>query len=399
MIRCGTLVLVGGSAAALGQIDPERRDLLQLGYNAAFEGHAPLSAYAFYYYNHPDFPRTNLTLRLALAPTYLDSELGLRNALGANTDLGIGIAGGGYADSYNEVRHGQYLPTESFDGYSAELNLSLYHLFNPGRMIPLNGLLRGTAHFVTFAPLDGTAGTFRVPDNMGLFKVRTGLRWGGREPTLFPSLAMELSAWYEGQFRTESDTYGFGDRKLRPQSHIFWGEAYLAYKLPKLEHSFSINLTAGASTGTDRLSAYRLGGFLPMVSEFPLSLPGYYYQELSAREFLLMGGTYLLPLDHGHRWNFSLSAATALVDYLPALTQPGDMNSGLGAGIFYTSSSWRVMLGYGYGIDAIRSDGRGGHSIGILLQLDFDRAKEAFFQGQPPGHWRGLQSLFNVLGS
>jgi hypothetical protein len=33
---------------ALGQIDPVNRQLVQLGYNAAFEGHAPLSAYAFY---------------------------------------------------------------------------------------------------------------------------------------------------------------------------------------------------------------------------------------------------------------------------------------------------------------------------------------------------------------
>jgi len=391
--------MVAGPLAASGQIDPVRRDLIQLGYNAAFEGHAPLSAYAFYYYNRPDFPRTNLTLRLAVAPTYLDSELGLRNALGENTDVGIGVAGGGYADSYNEVRHGQYLPSESFDGYGGELNLSVYHLFNPGRLIPLNGLLRGTAHFVTYAPAEGTASTFRVPDNLGLFKVRTGLRWGGREPTLFPSLAMELSAWYEGQFRTEADIYGFGDRKLQPQSHAFWGEAYLAYKLPKLDHSFSINLTAGGSTGTDRLSAYRLGGFLPMVAEFPLSLPGYYYQELSAREFLLLGGTYLVPLDHRQRWNISLTAATAFVDYLPAEKQPGSMNSGVGGGVFYTSSSWRVMVGYGYGIDAIRTDGRGAHTIGILLQLDFGHAKEVFFQSEPPGHWRGLQNLFNVLGS
>ncbi len=100
--------------AARGQIDPFKRELIEVGYNAALEGHAPLSAYAFYYRNQPDFLRTNLTLRLAVAPTYLDSELGIRHALGENTDLGIGVAGGGFADSYLEIRPGNVFPQRVF---------------------------------------------------------------------------------------------------------------------------------------------------------------------------------------------------------------------------------------------------------------------------------------------
>src|ERR1041385_2990324 len=91
---------------ASGQIDPIPRDLIQFGYNAALQGHAPLAAYAFYFHNQPDFLRTNQTLRLAIAPTYIDSELGLRQVLGDDTDLGIGLAGGGFADSYDEIRGG-----------------------------------------------------------------------------------------------------------------------------------------------------------------------------------------------------------------------------------------------------------------------------------------------------
>jgi hypothetical protein len=75
---------------ASAQIDPVQRDLVQFGYNQAFEGHQPLAAYAFFYHNQPDFLETNLTLRLAIAPVYLDSELGFVGALGPNTDLGIG---------------------------------------------------------------------------------------------------------------------------------------------------------------------------------------------------------------------------------------------------------------------------------------------------------------------
>lgn len=405
MIRCWRwmLVLVCGAGvcprSALGQIDPVKRDLIQFGYNAALVGHSPLSAYAFYYRNQPGFLETNLTLRLAIAPTYLDSELGIRHVLDENTDLGIGVAGGGYADSYYEIRQGKYFREESFDGYGGGGSVSLYHLFNPGHEIPLNGVLRGTARFATYDPTDQTDPKFQMPAHMGIFSVRTGLRWGGREPTLFPALAMELSVWYEGQFRTEGDIYGYGDRKVEPNSHLFWGEAFLAYTLPDWKHCFSITLLTGTSVDADRFSAYRLGGFLPMVSEFPLSLPGYYYQELSARRFFLAGGNYTVPIDKGQRWNLNANAATAVVDYLPGLEQPGNWNSGVGGGVFYTSPTWRVMVGYGYGIDAIRSNGRGAHTIGFLLQFDLTPAKEAFFKSGQPGPWRGIERVFGVFGS
>jgi hypothetical protein len=383
----------------LSQIDPIKRELIQFGYNAPLEGHPPLSAYAFYYRNEPDFTHTNLTLRMAIAPTYLDSELGISGVLGEHTDLGIGLAGGGFADTYHEIRQGKYLPQESFDGHGAEMSLSLYHLFNPGQMIPLYGVLRGIGRFSTYDATSDTAPNFVVPSDMGNFKVRTGLRWGGREPTLFPSLAMDLSIWYEGEFRTTSDTYGFGDRSVKWSSQTFWGEAFLAYTFTNLHHSFYVNFTGGTSIDADRFSAYRVGGFLPMVAEFPLSLHGYYYQELSATDFFLAGGNYIIALDRRQRWNVTASASTAYVDYLPGLEQPGHWNSGVGAGVFYTSRSWRVMVGYGYGVDAIRSSGRGAHSIGLLLQLDLAPAKEIFFKPGPPTPWQGLQRIFGVFGS
>jgi hypothetical protein len=388
------------SFTAFGQIDPVKRELVQFGYNAALQGHSPLSAYAFYYRNQPEFlQHTNLTLRLALAPTYLDSELGISHFITPNTDLGIGVAGGGFADSYNEIRQGKYLPKESFDGYGGQLSVSLYHLFNPGQRIPLNGVLRATGRYATYDPTSDTAKDFQVPDNLGFFDIRTGLRFGGREPTLFPSLAMELSIWYQGQFRTESQRYGFDDRELNSDSHLFWAEAYLAYTFPKWKHSFSINLTAGTSIDVDRFSAYRLGGFLPMAAEFPLALPGYYYQELSAKEFVLANGNYIIPLEKEGHWNANLIASTAELNYLPGQEQPGHWNSGVGAGVFYASPTWRVMVGYGYGIDAIRSHGRGAHSISFLLQFDFTPAKEAYFKYEQPGPWRGLQRILGVFGS
>jgi hypothetical protein len=386
------------SIPAFAQIDPARRDLVQFGYNAAFEGQQPLAAYAFYYHNQPDFLHTNLTLRLAVAPVYLDSELGFVSLFGPNTDLGIGLAGGGFGDDYNEIRGGKFLPGESFEGDGGEISASVYHLFNPGDKIPLNFVLRGTAHYSFFSRNSDTAPNFQLPADHGDFSVRTGLRWGGVEPTLFPPLAMELSVWYEGHLRSDSGSYGFdGDRAFNEQSHLFWAEAALAYTLPKSQQSFYARLTAGTSVDADRFSAYRLGGFLPLIAEYPLSLPGYYYQEISARQFALFNANYLLPLDKEKRWNIDVNAASAFVDYLPGESQPGHWLNGVGGGILYHSPSdrWKIMLDYGYGIDAIRSHGRGANSVGVLVQFDLGKKRSQNFNSAQPSLWRGWQRIFD----
>jgi hypothetical protein len=381
---------------AVAQIDPFPRNLIQFGYNQALEGHAPFSGYAYYYRNQPDFLRTNLTLRLALAPVYLDSELGFINGLGPNTDFAIGLAGGGFADGYNEIRGGKFIPAESFEGHGGEISASIYHLFDPASLIPLSLVLRGTAHYSTFVRNDNTASGFQLPSDHGEFDLRAGLRWGGIEPTLFPALAMELSVWYEGRFRTDSGVYGLeGDRELEPRSHLFWTEEALIYTLPKSQQNISVRLTAGTSIDADRFSAYRLGGFLPLESEFPLSLPGYYYQEISARRFALCYASYLLPLDEKRRWNVGMNVSTAFVDYLPGEEQPGNWLNGVGGGILYRSPSdrWNILVGYGYGIDAIRSHGRGANNFGMLMQWNLGKTRSEEFYPTQPDHWRGWQWL------
>jgi hypothetical protein len=395
------LVIATIPFSSRAQIDPVERKLLQVGYSASFEGHAPLAMYAFYYYNKPEFlSNTNLTLRLAVAPTYIDSELGFTDLFGPNTDLGIGLAGGGYADSYLEIQKGKYIPQQSFEGHGGEFSLSLYHRFNPGAMIPLNGVLRATAHYSLYAESSDTDPTFQLPDDEGFLKVRTGLRWGGKEPTLFPALAMELSAWYQGEFRLQEDTYGFADNpyKVNRYAHLFWGEALLGYALTNINHSFFVSVIGGSSVDADRFSAYRLGALLPMVSEFPLSLPGYYYQELSAKGFVLFGANYLIALDKAQRWSLDINGATSYVDYIPGLEQSNHENSGVGAGILYKTPSFKVMLGYGYGVDAHRSHGRGANSIGILMQLDWSKAKNEMFNPAQPSLWQGMQRVFGLFG-
>ena len=178
------LVGLGLASAAYAQIDPAKRELIQLGYNQPIQGKAPLSGYAFYYLNLPQFLKTNLTLRLAIAPVYLDSELGIAGVLGPHTDIGVGIHGGGFADGYAEIRRGDFIESESFTGHGAGFSASLYHLFNPGRMIPLSGVFRVENHYSVYDEDDDTADNFDVPDDRAACHIRAGVRWGGPRYTV-----------------------------------------------------------------------------------------------------------------------------------------------------------------------------------------------------------------------
>jgi hypothetical protein len=367
------------------QIDPIKRLLIEGGYNQALEGHSPIAGYGFLYYNQPEFYQTNLTLRLALAPVYLDSELGISHLLGPNTDLAFGLAGGGFFDSYPEIRQGVYLIHESFYGDTAEVSTSLYHLFNPNQRIPLNLVVHLAAHESFYRSDSDLAKDFQLPNDRMTFHVRTGLRFGGKEPSLTEPLAMELSIWHEGQFRAESGTYGFnGDREVKPQSQLLWARGLLKYTTNPGEQSLELTLTAGTTWDADRFSAYRLGGLLPFSSEFPLNIPGYFYQELSAARFVLLNADYSFPLGPAKSWRLEFVGAGGPVNYLTGLEQPGHWHAGVGAGVTYISprGSWLLSLLYGHGFEAIRSSGRGADQISFLFQYDFEakiRGKSRFF--------------------
>jgi hypothetical protein len=373
------MVLTAG-VTAYAQIDPEARQLLHLGINQSLHDDGPEAIYAFYYWNMPDVPSTNQTLRLVVAPTYFDGELGFKGILGENTDLGLGLFGGGFEYNYDEVRQGNYFRDESFDGSGGGASVSLYHLFNPAAIVPLSGLVRVMGDYRIFDRSGDTAGNFVLPNDQSFVTLRTGFRYGGHEPILMPRLAFELSAWYELEHRTDAGRYGFGqDRELEANSHRFWGRAQLNYTTPHLEHYMVVGFMGGAVLNADRFSAFRVGGALPFTSEFPLYLPGYFFGELSSKDFGLAYGLYSIPFGASKQWHVMAFAGTAFVDYVDGLEQPGHWNSGVGGGIGYTTKSrrWRVEATSAYGIDAIRSGGRGGYNVGMMLQYNFGKTKFA----------------------
>ena len=52
------------------------------------------------------------------------------------------------------------------------------------------------------------------------------------------------------------------------------------------------------------------------------------------------------------------------------------------------------MIGYAYGVNAIRSDGPGAQSINVLVQLDLEKTIAALLRPQNPFRSRGLFRMF-----
>jgi len=369
------LALAAMAEPAAAQMDPEKRRLLQMGFNRPLDGRGPFAGYLYYYHNHPYADKVR-ALRVALAPVYVDAEFGVKRGIDENTDLGIGLAGGGYADSYTEIRGGRYLRGESFTGDGFKASASAYHDFGKFGPAPLAGVLRGEMRHAEFRREKSTEPGFELPNAQTDLNVRTGLRWGGQEPVMLPRLAGELSVWYEGRFRTAPGFYGYaGDRRIEPNTHLIWSRALIVYNLPRADHRFLAQIAGGTARRPDRFSSFRLGGVLPQASEFPLSIPGYYYQEVSAQSFGSAAGTYLLPLSPDHRtWLASFTLATALVDYTPGVEQSNKWHSGFGAGFSCNTKAWQWLLEYGYGINAVRGHGNGAHMLGLRVQFDFRKA-------------------------
>lgn len=377
LLAAGLWLLAG--ADGLAQVDPEHRNLLELGYDEPLAGQGPQGVYAYYYYNQPDVLSTNVDLRLAIAPVYLDGELGLKRWLSPNTDIGFGFSGGAFGDNYYEVRQGSYFKNESFDGSGGGVSLSVYQLLNPGMLIPVSVIVRGGGHYSAFSDTSDTAATFTLPANQTTAYALGGIRLAGKEPNLYPDLGLELSVWFERQWRFNSDTYGFNnDRQLNPNTDLYWLYAGLNYAWTNSGQMASLAVTAGGSTDADQLTAWRLGGVLPLVAEYPLTLPGYYYEELTATRFVHIYAAYNVPLESKHRLLFRVEAATAHLNYLPGYEQRSDWQTGAGCGLTFAprNKNFKVVLRYGYGFNAIRNGREGAQSIGLLFQYDFEAHKK-----------------------
>jgi hypothetical protein len=374
--RLALVVLVPllAAAPARAQPDPEPRAYLEVGTEVPLKGNAPLNGYAFFLWNRPNFPETDQYLRVVVAPTYLLSELVQDDWPFGRHAVSIGLNGGGIRYGHWEYRDGSYKGEESFWGDGGELPLSYYASTKLFDKLPLQGQIRVTPSYLVYQQSLDTANRFELPPDTGLFTGRVGLRLGGVPPELLPKLALEASAWYEASYRTNTGTFGFPERPepLESLTQRAWGRLAGVFT-PAEGHTIDVLFTAGLSKDVDLLSSYRLGSALPFRSEFPLILRGYFVEEVFAKRFWLVNASYRFPAWPGSKdVRLRIAADIAGVDYVAGHELPRDHLRGVGADMSITFTP-RVTLvaGYGYGIDAPRNGGFGGHMLYSLIEVKF----------------------------
>ena len=355
-------------------MDDETRLQLQGGVETPLRGNGPWTGYGYLFYTRPHFLAEDLYLRLVIPPGYLISELIYNKWPSQHSAFGVGVSGGLWAESQAEWRDGRFEKTESFSGHSAGGTLA-YYLRGPkiAAVLPLEGQIRANPKYVWYDRTDDTARRFRLPENTALYDMRAGIRLGGVPPELFPKAAAELSVWHAVSYRDNAGRYGLPERPEETEHltqrtwtrvggiYTFWGTQASAF------------LNAGIAEDVDALSAFRLGGGLRLRAEFPLMLHGYNVEEIFARRFWLVNLAYRFPIWPGQdRVHLQLLGDYARVDYLKAHRLPHSGLAGVGANLSVALTK-RITLvaGYGYGIDARRGHGFGGHDIDAQFEFKY----------------------------
>ncbi len=354
------------------QVDDETRTFYEAGIEAPLRGNGPLTGYGFLFLTRPHFLERDLYLRLVIAPVYVTSELIFDKWPAPHSAVGVGLSGGLYANSQTEFRGDRFEKGESFSGHSAEATLAYYlrGLMIEG-FLPIEGQLRVQPQYVVYSDGGDTASRFRLPENSAIVEGRAGVRLGGVPPDLLPDEAMELSLWHAVSYRAAAGFYGLPER-LQETDHLTqqtWIRAGGIFPFGKTQASLFMNV--GFAEDTDPLSAFRLGGSLRLRSEFPLVLHGYSDQEIFARGYWLTNVSYRFPIWPGQeRVHLEILGDYARVDFLRGHRLPHGGLAGIGADLsFAVTKRITLVVGYGYGINAPRNHGYGGHEATILFEM------------------------------
>ncbi|MEQ1917836.1 MAG: hypothetical protein ABL955_01440 [Elusimicrobiota bacterium] len=361
------------AAPAKAQIDDAKRLFLAGGYEDAVGNLGPSAPYGFLYLNRPGAAGPGSAFRLALAPVYADAELGLPSLFGSRTDLGLGLSGGGYAFGHAEIRRGDEKPGEDFIGHGGGPSASLYPRLGDIGPAPLNGVLRVSAVYTDYQRTARTAALFEPPPDEWTGAARAGLRLGGVEPGMDRGRAAEASVWAETRLRDRPASYGYnGDRYVRRNVNLYWARVLLSLPTPGGVHA-SGGLNAGGGGGVGRLSAYTLGGMLTQTSEFPLILPGYFGQEISASRYVHAWAHAGVPIRGSKSFLVNFTAAVANVKPVYGTDPGGIHHAGLAAGLSFEPAEGflRADLTYGYAPTALRGAHRGAQSLAFNFEYDF----------------------------
>ena len=98
-----------------------------------------------------------------------------------------------------------------------------------------------------------------------------------------------------------------------------------------------------------------------------------FVEEVFAKRFWLLNASYRFPAWPGSRnVRLRIGGDIAGVDYVDGHSLPRDILRGVGADVSVTfTPRVTLVVGYGYGIDAPRNGGFGGHMLHSLIEVKF----------------------------
>jgi len=363
---------------AKAQLDTQWRQNLEVGLEHPIRGNGPLNGYGFLLLNRPHVPTEDWYLRVVLSPIYVLGELVRDRWPAEGHAVGMRFDGGFFAHNFSDFRNGDYKRAESFNGNGFGASLSYYwRQLKIAGVLPVEGQLRVWVDYAFYGDGSDTSPDFRLPADSPIYSVRGGVRIGGIPAELFPKKAIEASVWHEVNYRATAGSFGLPERPQETKhfTQRTWARAGSIFT-PWLDHTVSLVLTGGVAEDTDLLSVFRLGGALRFRGDVPLILHGYNAGEVFARAFGLVNASYQFAPIPGVDWfRLQLSGDYARIDYFPgrSLPRPNLFGAGVDA-IFALTKFTRnatVVLGYGYGFDAPRGNGTGGHEVHVLFEKKF----------------------------
>src|ERR1043166_3105301 len=371
LLAVAGLCLLATTAFAQVDIEHRRTITLQTGIAVA-QSEEELGGFGYFWFNEDHFPWTNTALRVIFAGIYVDSELSYYVGGNTNTAVGVGAGGGLYLDSITPYVNGERLARQSVTGGAVGGHVFINQTIPNPTPLPLN--VRGS-YFIyqTFYRDSGTTRAFVLPPDFFTQTIQAELRFGGIEPGLLSKRGAELYIETDANYRSGFDAFGpVGGPVLGHQSQYERVFASLGAKLPAGPLVLSAPIAGRYGDHIDELSAWKLGGNLVSVDPFSYTLHGYYLREIFTDRFVMSNLALSVPVNDTHNIAVHFYGDWANARGVPPLAREYHNYFGIGTGVSFRGP-WKtdLLLSYGYGINAVRNDDRGGHEVALGLEMHF----------------------------
>jgi hypothetical protein len=331
-----------------------------------------LGAVGYFWFNQNNYPWTNTALRVIYAGVFLDAELSYYVAGNTNSAVGLGGGGGAFINSVTPYVNGERLARQSYSGDDVHARVFVNQTIPNPSPLALN--LRGTyAISESFYRDNGSTENFNLPPDFFTQTLQAELRFGGVQPGLLSKRGAELYVGADANYRSGFDAFGPDSGPvLGRQSEYERVFSSLTFKLPAGPTVVDARLCGGYGDHLDELSAWKLGGNLVNVGSYAYTLHGYYLHEFCTDRFVMSNLALTVPVNDDHKLAVHFYGDWANARGVPPLEREYHNYFGVGSGVSFRAP-WKtdVLLSYGYGINAVRNGGHGGHEVALGLERQF----------------------------